>query len=247
MSDQFVLVERFDDVARVTLNRPERRNALNQEMVRRLDAAVAELAGADWCRAVVIAGSGPIFCAGGDLQDNVDDEPDPIQAVARHRHFLAAADRLLRCPKPTVAAVHGHAVGAGASLALLCDEIVLDRAATLRLAFLSVGLPPDLGSVHTLQRRIGWTQAAELLHSGRPIDGAEAVRINLVHEVADGDCLELAHRRAGRLAALSPFAFAATKALLRATAGGDASNLELLAVGIAAAGPDFREIAARYR
>jgi 2-(1,2-epoxy-1,2-dihydrophenyl)acetyl-CoA isomerase len=249
MNEDLILLDKIDAVACLTLNRPQQRNALNQALVIRLDAILTELQGANWCRGVLLTGAGTVFCAGGDLTDNIDEEPDAVAAVARHRHFVAAAERLTHFPKPTVAAVNGHAVGAGASLALACDEIVLHSAAKFGLIFLSVGLPPDALSVQNLRRRVGWTVATDLLYSARMVAAGEALSLGLIHEVAEEDVLQAGLVRATRLAALSPFAFAATKAMLREleSPGRDSRELEALLVGVATTTPEFRAATAKFR
>jgi 2-(1,2-epoxy-1,2-dihydrophenyl)acetyl-CoA isomerase len=247
MSQDLVLLDKVDAVACLTLNRPQQGNALNEALVIDLDVLLSELQSSSWCRALVLTGAGTAFCAGGDMDDNVDAEPDPVAAIARHRCFVAAAERLATFPKPTVAAVNGHAVGAGASLSLACDEIVMHSTAKLGLIFLRVGLPPDMLSVQHLQRRVGWTVAADLLHSARMIPAAEAAELRLIHEVTD-EAREAAIARATRLAALSPFAFAATKSMLREAAGGRSlGELEALMVGVAATTPEFRAATAKFR
>lgn len=244
-----VLVERDGAVARVILNRPERRNALNDELVEALGAAVAELSAATWCRGMVLTGAGKAFCAGGDLDANSHGAVDANAATARHRQFLTVANALHCFPKPTIAAVNGAAVGAGFALALLCDEVLVHMRAKLSLGFLQVGLPPDLMSAATVQRRAGWTVATDLLHTGRFVSAAEAVAIKLVHQAVDGDVLAAASERAHALAAMSPVAFAATKALLREAAAVPISLLEheALAVGRAVATDEFQLASARFR
>lgn len=247
-----VLVEGDGQVVRVTLNRPERRNALDERLVTELDDVLAELETAAWCRAIVVTGAGSAFCAGGDLSDLPDGPIDPAWAAARHRRFLQLAERLQHLPKPTVAAVNGVAVGAGLSLALLCDEVLIHDSARVGLGFLQVGLPPDLLMAATLQRRCGWTVAADLLHTGRAVSASEAVALHLAHGSVAGDVGEVvasATARARALADLSPFAFAATKALLREAAGGSAAGreLEALSVGMAVASPEFAAATAAYR
>jgi enoyl-CoA hydratase/carnithine racemase len=244
---ELVVVERDGPVGRVILNRPERRNALNDLLVEALGQALVEVEAASWCRAVVLTGAGPAFCAGGDMTANAG--VDATAAAARHRRFLEVAERLLRLPKPTVAAVNGAAVGAGLSLALLCDEVVVARDATLSLAFLPLGLPPDLLSAWSLQRRVGWTVAADLLHSGRLLPAQEAAELRLVHEVVDRDVLAAAGRRAAALAELSPVAYAAAKALMRQAFPDPAGSLELeaLAVGAAVESEEFQNAVARFR
>jgi len=196
---------------------------------------------------VVLTGAGPAFCAGGDMAANGD--ADVPGALARQRRFLEVGERLLRLPKPTVAAVNGAAIGAGFSLALLCDEVVLHRAAKLSFGFLPLGLPPDLLSAVTVQRRAGWTVAADLFHSGRLVPAEEAVQLRLAHEVAEDDALAAATVRAQALARLSPVAFAATKALLRHAASSAAAvaDLEALAVAVAVGTDEFRTATERFR
>jgi 2-(1,2-epoxy-1,2-dihydrophenyl)acetyl-CoA isomerase len=234
-------------VARLVLNRPDRRNALDDSLIDALDAALREVAAAPDCRAVVLTGAGPAFCAGGDMAANSD--VDVPGALARQRRFLEVGERLLRLPKPTVAAVNGAAIGAGFSLALLCDEVVLHRAAKLSLGFLPIGLPPDLLSVATVQRRAGWTVAADVFHTGRLVPAEEAVQLRLAHEVVDDDALAAATARAEALARLSPVAFAATKALLRQAAPSAAAvaDLEALAVAVAVGTDEFRTATERFR
>jgi enoyl-CoA hydratase/carnithine racemase len=242
-----VLLEREGSLARVVLNRPERRNALDDALVEALDDVLRQVAAAGWCRAVVVTGAGTAFCAGGDMAANSD--VDVVGALARQRRFLQVGERLLNLPKPTVAAVNGAAVGAGLSLALLCDEVVLKASAKLSFGFLPIGLPPDLLSAVTVQRRAGWTVATDLFHSGRFVPAHEAVHLRLAHEAVEDDVLGTATRRAERLAALSPVAFAATKALLRQAypAVAPAAEMEALAVALAVGTEEFRTATAAFR
>jgi len=244
-----VLLERMDPLARVTLNRPQRRNALDLALMDELGNVLRSIERADWARAVILTGTPPAFCAGGDMNP-VDERPATEEIVERHRSFLRTAETLLRLAKPVVAAVNGPAVGAGCSLALACDEVIMARSARLGVGFLRMALPPDLFAASLLQRRAGWTVASELLHSGRLITAAEAVELRLAHrQVDDHDLTSAAVDAAGQLAALSPFAFAATKALLR-----DAWPLaigshdsEAMAVAIAADTADFKAATATFR
>jgi enoyl-CoA hydratase/carnithine racemase len=250
MTSAEVVVERTGAVVQVMLNRPDKRNALNERLIHRLTMVLDELGAEPSCRAIVLCGAGRSFCAGGDMEANIDPEPDAARAEDRHRAFLAAATRLRDLPKPTVAAVQGAAVGAGASLALLCDEIVVEPETRFGFGFLRVGLPPDLFCAATLQRRVGWTRAADLLHSGRLVLGPEAVQMGLATHLSSGPAQESAMERAADLAALSPYAFGATKAILRAAWNGDAggqSDLEAALVAVATTTPEFRAATAKFR
>jgi enoyl-CoA hydratase/carnithine racemase len=241
-----VLLQQDGVLARLVLNRPDRRNALDDALIDALDVALREVAAAPECRAVVLTGAGSAFCAGGDMAAN--SEVDVAGALARQHRFLAVGDRLLRLPKPTVAAVNGAAIGAGLSLALLCDEVVVHRAAKLSFGFLPLGLPPDLFSAVTVQRRAGWTVATDLFHTGRLIPADEAVRLRLAHEAVD-DALSAASSRAKQLARLSPAAFAATKALLRHAVGpiGSGTDVEAFAVAAAVGTEEFKNATAQFR
>lgn len=247
MEASLVLLERTDDVALVSLNRPDNRNALNDALVETLDRVLDEITSASWCRAVVLTGAGPAFCAGGDMVAN--SAADPAEAHARQLRFLRVGERLLHLPKPTVAAVNGAAIGAGLSLAMLCDEVVLQRTAKLSFGFLPIGLPPDLLSAMTVQWRAGWTVATDLFHTGRLVPAEEAVELRLAHEAVAGDVVESAHARARALARLSPVAFAATKALLRHAFASltTTTDVEALAVATAAGTEEFREATAHFR
>ena len=250
MTSDEVLVEAAGPVVRVMLNRPDKRNALNEGVVHRLTTVLDELEADPSCRAIVLCGAGRSFCAGGDMDANIDLEPAAARAESRHQAFLAAARRLRDLRKPTVVAVQGAAIGAGASLALLCDEIVVEAETRLGFGFLRVGLPPDLFCAATLQRRVGWTRAADLLHSGRLVGGPEAVHMGLATHLSSRPAQDAAMDRAADLAALSPYAFAATKALLRAAWNGDAgahSDLEAALVGVATTTPEFRAATAKFR
>jgi enoyl-CoA hydratase/carnithine racemase len=241
--------DRLDSVLLITLHRPDMRNALSTALVNQAADAMQSARRDDGITAVVLTGSPPAFCAGGDLSD-IPSGADAAALAVRHRGFVELAQTIVSFTKPVVAAVNGVAVGAGASLALACDYAVLAPDATLRLSFLSVGLPPDMLSVALLRSRAGATVAADVLYSAAPIGAEEAVRLHLANEVAPADgVVTAAIAAARRLGALPPFAFATTKALLRhaPTLGDSMVDLEPLAVGAAAASHEFLDATARYR
>lgn len=212
MSD-LVVVERRGAVVVLTLNQPERRNALSGEVRDRLIDILEDLAGDADCRAVVLAGEGPAFCAGGDIKTMKTGDP----AYSRNR--LGTLHRLVRLlaagPKPVVAAVEGAAVGGGLSLALACDFVVAGRDARFAAVFGQVGLMADLGLLWSLPQRVGLGRARRMLMLGAPVGGAEAVEIGLADELSDaGGALEAACALAARLAEAAPMALAMTKAAL---------------------------------
>ena len=194
----------------VTIDRPERRNALDRATYAGL-AAAFDAAGADaTVRAVVLTGTGGCFTAGNDLKDFQDVEAGGDSPGLT---FLKA---LRGCPKPVVAAVEGHAVGIGTTLLLHCDLAYAGDGARFRLPFTALGLSPEGASSYLLPLVAGTKRAAELLMLGEPFGAPEAVAAGLVNAaVPAGTALETALGRASALAALPPASIAATKQALR--------------------------------
>jgi len=198
------------EIRLVTIDRPERRNALDRATYASL-AAAFDAAGADaTVRAVVLTGAGGCFTAGNDLKDFQDveaggDSPGLI--------FLKA---LRGCPKPVVAAVEGHAVGIGTTLLLHCDLAYAGDGARFRLPFTALGLSPEGASSYLLPLVAGTKRAADLLMLGERFGAPEAVAAGLVNAaVPAGTALETALGRASALAALPPASIVATKQALR--------------------------------
>jgi methylglutaconyl-CoA hydratase len=211
-----ILISEAEAVRTITLNRPERRNAMTPQMQEELIAAMRDAAASD-CRVVVFAGSGEVFCAGLDLT--------ALQAMrektaAEHR---ADAERiallfrtLYELPKPTIAAVHGAAVAGGTGLATLCDFTLAVPAARFGYTEVRIGFVPAIVSAY-LALQVGEKRARELLLTGRLFDAVEAQRIGLVTEVVEADLLAArVLELAAVLKANSPASLAATKRLLAA-------------------------------
>jgi enoyl-CoA hydratase/carnithine racemase len=197
----------------VTLNRPGRRNAIDMALRLALAEAVREATADPVVRAIVIAGAGTAFCAGGDVSTMRRQPP----AAARPR--AEAAQRVIRAiwssPKPVVAAVEGAAYGAGASLALACDRVVAGDDAVFAMAFTGVGLAGDMGIFASLPARVGAARARQLLMLPRPVPSAEGLEIGLVDRlVPAGTALGAAIEDAGTLAAGPPQALAVIKTML---------------------------------
>jgi 2-(1,2-epoxy-1,2-dihydrophenyl)acetyl-CoA isomerase len=164
-------------VAVVTLDRPAARNALSAELRDALCETLASLAQDDAVRAAVITGAGEHFCAGGDVRSMGELD---AQAVRERMDAMRRASMAVGSfPKPLVAAVAGHAAGAGVGLACLCDVVVAEESATFTLAFLRVGLGPDWGVSHALPRRIGESATLRLLLTREGVGGADAHRMGL--------------------------------------------------------------------
>jgi enoyl-CoA hydratase/carnithine racemase len=175
-----------DGIGTITLNRPEKLNALSNELSKALAETLLRVAGDSRVRAVVVTGAGRAFCAGGDIESmrqHADAQDwtsirDIIQAGA------TVVETLYSMPKPTVAAINGPAVGAGGSLALACDFRIASESASFGLVFSRIGLHPAF-----FLPRIGTAKALELILSGDIIDAAEAARLGIFNRVTDADHL----------------------------------------------------------
>jgi enoyl-CoA hydratase len=185
-----------DGLARITLARPDKRNAVNQAMFTELGDAAEEAATDSRVRAVLVSGEGRSFCSGIDLA--LLGELGPLAAQASDdeggfHSFVRAAQRpfrsLARMPKPVVAAVQGHAVGAGLQLALACDLRVAGADAMFGMLEPRYGLIPDLGGTHRLARLVGPSRAKELVWSTRIVGAQEALGIGLIDRVVEPDVL----------------------------------------------------------
>ena len=218
------LVEETRDGAIVvlTMNAPERRNALSMAMRAEFTTILARLEGDGSVRAIVLTGAGGQFCSGGDIAGmNVDEFGDGRE---RFRLSHQMVRLMIESSKPFVAAVEGWAAGAGVGLAICCDTVVAGAGAKFLTPFGRIGLIPDFALLHTLPRRIGEGRARQMLLAGEPVDAMTAERYGLVdHVVPDGTALDKARERAQRLAEAAPLANAMTKAIL---ARGLAESLE---------------------
>jgi 2-(1,2-epoxy-1,2-dihydrophenyl)acetyl-CoA isomerase len=205
-----VTLVRFDvagDVGTITLNRPDKLNALSNELARELVDALKSAASEHRVRALVITGAGRAFSAGGDV-DRMRQLVDTEEWSVARDLLVAGADvacLLMSMPKPTIASVNGPAAGAGGSLALACDVRIASESASFGLVFSRLGLLPDWGATYFLPRIVGAARAIEIVAGGELIDAADAYRIGVFNRVVPGDQLEAATRElAARLAAKSP-------------------------------------------
>lgn len=213
---ELVKVRREKDVAIVLLNRPEKFNAFNLEMIEQLTNHLISLAADNKVRAVVISSEGKAFCAGGDLKW-VLDYPQGVPAGFHElaAHFHQAILEIRRMKKPVIAAINGIAAGGGFSLALACDFRVMARSAVLRQAYTSSGLCIDGGGSFTLPRLVGLARALEIVAFDKPISSEQALAWGLVTKVVeDNQVLDEAIKMASELAKGSINAFGVTKQLL---------------------------------
>jgi enoyl-CoA hydratase len=227
MPDLVQWERRPEGVACLTFNDPDRLNAMTEAMGRAIHAAVAELRADAATRAIVLAGAGRAFSAGGDL-DMIEgmaragnaDRGGPTRDRNRDfmRRFYGLYLSLRDLPQPTLAAVHGPAIGAGFCVALACDIRFAAREAKLGLNFTRLGIHPGMAATWTLPRIVGPAHAAELLYTGRLIDGEEAARIGLVNRALPREeVLPAALATAREIAEASPEAVRGTKRSLALT------------------------------
>lgn len=206
-------------IATLTLNDPDRRNAMGLDMASAFSERIDELRQRTELRAVIITGAGSAFAAGGDLEmlrdkARLDGETNRQQMRQFYRDFLCILD----LPVPIVAAVNGHAIGAGFCLALACEARVIATNAKLGLTFSRLGLHPGMGATCFLPRIAGMAVASDLLISGRVIDTAEAHSMGLANQVvAAAEVVTTSHRLAESFLASGPQAVAGLLATLRPT------------------------------
>jgi 2-(1,2-epoxy-1,2-dihydrophenyl)acetyl-CoA isomerase len=183
MGYETITVEHLDGVARVTLDRPDRLNALSGPMFLELERFTQEVDQSSDTRVVVVTGRGRAFCSGADLRSYTD-EVDMADPQIRDRMRMIA--RVVRAWRhldvPTIAAVNGVAYGGGANLALMCDLVIMHEDATMR-----TGMVPDMAATYLVPRLVGPARAAELLLLGDALSAREAERIGLVNRAVPGD------------------------------------------------------------
>ncbi len=232
MSEDRVKIEVADHIAVVTLNRPDKHNALDIPMFEAILDATSQLAMATGVRAVVLHGEGPSFCSGLDVislmavGQGLDGLLEPLRGEAPNRFQRAAYD-WLALPVPVIAAVHGSCFGGGLQIALATDIRIATHGAQLSVREITWGLIPDMSITRTLPRLVGIDVAKELTYTGRVISGDEAHRLGLVTHLGD-DPLRAACELAAEIAAKSPDAIRAAKRLYdEAWTGAPAQTLAL--------------------
>ncbi|WP_447039518.1 enoyl-CoA hydratase/isomerase family protein [Streptomyces sp. DSM 118878] len=212
---EHVAVRRHGHVVELVLDRPKAMNAVSSEMARSIAAACAALAGDADARVVVVTSTHErAFCVGADLKER--NSFSDAELLRQRPTARAAYTGVLDLPMPTIAAVHGFALGGGFELALSCDVIVADPSTVVGLPEVSVGVIPGGGGTQLLPRRVGAARAAELIFSARRVEAAEARELGLVDLLADeGGARTEALALAARMAANSPVGLRAAKRALR--------------------------------
>ena len=214
----FLFAKNEQGVAKITLNRPERLNALTFEVYRELTDLFAALAKEKDVRVVVITGAGRAFCSGGDVHDIIGELfSRDMEGLLEFTRMTCELIRNMRAlPKPVIASLNGTTAGAGACIALAADIRIASEAAKIAFLFVKVGLSgADMGAAYLLPRIVGLAKATELLYTGDFISAAEAERIGLYNRVVPAAELEqTTNELAQRLAKGPAFALAKTKEML---------------------------------
>ncbi len=238
-----IKVEFENKVCVVTLNRPEIRNALGQEMREELRSFFTSIKDNDEVKVIIVTGEGKAFSAGGDLS-----ALKTVDAVSGRRRLQAGHEMIhsiLNLEKPVIAAVNGIAAGAGSSLALACDVIVATHSTSFIQSFIKVGLIPDLGSIYFLPRLIGRHRALELMLTGGKISADQAQQMGIINRIVPDDLLlEEAHSLAATLAEGPAIAMGLTKRLTNKSILAEISEtleLEGFAQGMCFETEDFKE------
>jgi 2-(1,2-epoxy-1,2-dihydrophenyl)acetyl-CoA isomerase len=235
-------------IVRVVMNHPEARNALGDALRGELLPALDTLFVDPKVRVVIIASALKDFSVGGDLS-RMDSLTDPKAGRQRLTSAHRLARLLLATDRPLIAEVRGHAVGAGAGLALVCDTVVMGENANVGFPFFRVGLVPDFAIAYTLPKRMGFAPARQALLYARSYKGEEALKAGIADDlVPDDQVAAKAMERAEELAALPSHAIALTKRMLE-HAGDPAAVLEFEATAqpLCFASDDFREGLAAFR
>lgn len=233
-----ILCELNANLLTISLNRPERRNALDTRLLSQLSDALDFAAGNDDVRALLIRGTGGYFSVGGDIDgmQHTDTSAGAARVIEDIAHATRSIKTLHELKKPVVAQVDGAAAGAGLGLALGCDIQIVGQTAKLTTAFAKIGLSSDFGLAYFLTHSVGRTRALELMMMSPILTGLEAAQLGIVtRAVPDGDVAETARQVATHLAGGPPLAFANLKRNVAAALALDFSGYFDLEVELQAA------------
>jgi 2-(1,2-epoxy-1,2-dihydrophenyl)acetyl-CoA isomerase len=268
MADDVLIDKRADGVALITLNRPESLNSMGGMLMPMLAGYLADVSRDRNVRCVVLTGAGRAFCAGGDVKGmaagrdavlnpggDAAGETSPASTFARGVEMLRESQHrtslvLHTMPKPTIAAVNGHAVGAGLSLALACDIRIASDRAKLGTIFRNVGFSGDFGGSYFLPRLVGNGKARELYFTGEILSAADALAIGMVNRVVEHEqLLDESLKFAAQLAAGPTLAYARMKENLNRSEDCDLKTLldqEALNMNLSSTTSDHREAAKAF-
>lgn len=239
-----------DGIATLTLNRPDKMNAISDDLRTELIDALDALGRDNSVRALVLTGAGKGFCAGGDIAGMKGRMEAPegergFNGWKRQQHVHTQVSLLHHMPKPTVAAVNGAAAGLGADIALSCDFVMASTTASFSWSYIKRGLIPDGGGMYFLPRRVGLSRAKELIFTGRKVDSEEALKLGIADRIAAPEnLLAQAQAWAAELSQGSGTALALSKSIIEQTFEQSAEQLFAqgsLAQGICYTSTEHRE------
>ena len=179
-----------NNVAFLTLNRPDVFNSFNREMALNLQGKLDDCEKNDEVRALVLTGNGKAFCAGQDLKEVTTPELNPGFKAILEEHYNPIIEKIRAIEKPVIGAVNGVAAGAGANIALACDIVVANEKASFIQAFSKIGLIPDSAGTFFLPRLIGFQKATALMMTGDKVDAVEAERIGMIYKYFSAETFE---------------------------------------------------------
>lgn len=200
---QSVLLEINNNIAYITLNRPDKFNSFNREMALKLQSILDECAANKSLRCIYITGNGKAFCAGQDLGELMGDNAPTISQILSE-HYNPIITRLRNIQLPVVCAVNGVAAGAGANIALACDIVIASDAASFIQAFSKIGLIPDSGGTFTLPRLIGFQRASALMMLGDKVTANEALQMGMLYKVFSVESFEIESKKIAETLANMP-------------------------------------------
>ncbi len=246
MNYQLLSLAESGGIVRLTLNRPDKLNALSAALGEELVAALREVEGNSAARVLIITGAGRAFCAGGEMEEVLRANADPWVADRSVRVFLDLVYQIRNLRVPVIARINGDAIGGGCCLALSCDLKVASAQARLGISFVRIGLSGcDMGATYLLPRLIGLTRATEFLLLGSVVPAAEAERLGMINRVVAPEELDAnVDELAGRLVRGPALALSMTKKALSRSLDVDlATELELEAYtqGLSIQSADVRE------
>lgn len=242
--DEILLTRDDDGIAVVTLNRPERRNAVNFAQWRKLGDLFAELGADRAVRTVILAGAGGHFCAGADISEFRTVRADAATGAAYDEAVRHGTQSLIDLPKPTIAAISGYCIGGGVALALACDFRVAQGNARFGIPAAKLGIVYSQLECESLIAAVGITAAKRILFGAQQIDAAEAARIGLVDRLAEDDPVAAARDFAKPMAQNAPLSIAGMKTVVNALAAGKAREREAViaaAIETALNSQDYQE------
>lgn len=244
-----LLLTTTDNIATITLNRPEVFNAVNEKLTDELLDALEQVAANKEVRALIFTGTGKAFCSGQDLKEASVLENQSL-ADALHKRYNPIIRAMRDMPKPIIGKLNGVAAGAGCSLVLACDVIIASEAASLSQLFIHIGLVPDCGSTFFLPRLVGSLKAFELCTLGTKVSAHDAFELGLVNQVVTAESLDkTVQQMAERYAAAPTQAISLIKKMLQKSGSAtlnDMLDYEAYCQNIAGTTADFREGVAAF-